>query len=94
VDMPTEKTEERKSVRRFVVTGVNPEGTKIYGWKTFDAGEPPTEAELPSKDGKGEVTIVEGSETESSHSPQFPSVDSKRMARDFDAAGAPTKGAK
>ncbi len=59
------------------------------GWRL---GEPATGEPLPIG-GVGE-TVVEGSETESRHSPQFPSVDSKKMKRDFDDAGAPSKGAK
>ena len=42
----------------------------------------------------GEETDVEGSEVENKGSPQFPVVDPKKMERNFDAAGEPTKGAK
>ena len=60
-----EKKGGRRTVRRWVVTGLNPEGTEMHGWRNFDAGEPPTEAELPSKDGTAADTQDEGAQASS-----------------------------
>jgi len=45
--MMAEKKGGRRTVRRWVVTGTNPEGTEIRGWRDFDAGVPPTLDEHP-----------------------------------------------
>ncbi|MFV1916873.1 MAG: hypothetical protein ACC618_00065 [Patescibacteria group bacterium] len=67
---------------------------QVTGELEVSSGPLPTHEESPPLDGTGEEIDVEGSEVENEGSPQFPVVDPKKMERDFDAAGEPTKGAK
>jgi len=93
--MPVEKVEEPKvKTKRIPVYGNPWKLDQVTGYRVVSSGPLPTHEEHQPLDGTGEETIVEDSEVEYKGSPQFPVVDPKKMERDFDAAGEPTKGAK